>query len=208
MAKIPLYNQEGKTVGDIELQDNVFAVSPVAALIHQAYNALLANLREPWAHTKDRSEVRGGGKKPWKQKGTGRARHGSIRSPIWSGGGITFGPLKERSYAQRINKKMKRQAVKMCLSDKVTDQKFIVVDSITTTGKTKELAALRMALPGNGKKTILLVGKKDHSIERAIRNIPYFDIQHAIDVNVVDFLHHQYVIATKDAIDVLQKRLA
>lgn len=207
MAKVPLYNQAGKSVGEMELTDSVFNVSPVQSLVHQVYVSILANQREPWAHTKDRSEVRGGGKKPWKQKGTGRARHGSTRSPIWSGGGITFGPRNDRNFSKKINKKMKARAVKMCLTDKLQEQKLLVIDAIETTGKTKELANVRNVLPGKGKTTILLVGKKDINIERAIRNIPQFDIQHAIDANVVDLLHHQYIIATKDAIDVLSNRL-
>ena len=99
--KLDLYNQAGQKSGSMELSDLVFGVKSKMAVIHQVYVALLANLREPWAHTKDKGDVRGGGKKPWKQKGTGRARHGSIRSPIWRGGGVTFGPLKIRNYKQK-----------------------------------------------------------------------------------------------------------
>ena len=102
MAKISVYNQEGKTLESIEVLDAVFGVTPKTSVVHQVYVALLANLRRPWAHTKDRGDVSGGGKKPWKQKGTGRARHGSIRSPIWKGGGVTFGPLSVRNYKQKI----------------------------------------------------------------------------------------------------------
>lgn len=125
MATFPIYNVTGEKNGTIELSDRVFAVAPKMPLIHQVYEAIRANAREPWADTKDRGEVRGGGKKPWKQKGTGRARHGSTRSPIWRGGGITFGPLSIRNYKQKINQKMNQQAVRMCLSDKA-DRKSVV----------------------------------------------------------------------------------
>ena len=101
MAKTTVYNQDGSTKEDLELSEAVFGVATNSALVHQIYTALEANRRQPWAHTKDRSEVRGGGKKPWKQKGTGRARHGSRRSPIWSGGGITFGPRNERNFTKK-----------------------------------------------------------------------------------------------------------
>jgi len=207
MAKVSVYNQEGNKAGDIELNDNVFFVTPVMNLIHQVYVAITANARQPWAHTKLKSEVRGGGKKPWKQKGTGRARHGSIRSPIWKGGGVTFGPRNIKNFTKQINAKMKKRAVNMALSAKVKDEKFVILDTIETQGKTKELSALRNVLPGAGRSTLLLVGEKKTNIERAIRNIQKFDIKPAIDVNVVDLLNHQYIIATKNAVDVLQTRL-
>lgn len=207
MAKVDLYNLEGKKSSSIELNDAVFGIKPKIALIHQVYLALTANAREPWAHSKDRSDVRGGGKKPWRQKGTGRARHGSIRSPIWRGGGVTFGPVKERNYKQKINKKMNAQAVRMCLSDKVADSKFIVLEDIASDGKTKKMAELRSALPGFGKTTIILTAKKDDMLKRATLNIPKVDLQRAIDVNVVDLLHHQYVITTKAGVEVIEKRL-
>ena len=208
MAKVAIYNQTGKKTGDIELNDAVFAVKPNNTLVHQAYLALEANARAPWAKTKDRSEVRGGGKKPWKQKGTGRARHGSSRSPIWSGGGVTFGPLSERNYKQKVNKQMNRKAVKICLSEKVNNDAFVVVEAFELTGKTKEFVAIRAALPGLGKSTLLLMGSADEKLNLATRNVPKVDMQRAIDVNVVDLLHHQTIIATKDAIDVLTQRFA
>ena len=110
MAKVAIYNDRGKENGSLELDDNIFGLKSKMAVIHQVYLALMANAREPWAHAIDKSEVSGGGKKPWKQKGTGRARHGSIRSPIWRGGGATFGPLNTRNYKQKINKKTKKTA--------------------------------------------------------------------------------------------------
>lgn len=205
---IAVYNNTGKQVSTREVSDAIFAVPSKSALVHQVYHGILANAREAWAHTKDRSDVRGGGRKPWKQKGTGRARHGSNRSPIWSGGGVTFGPLNVRNYTQKINKKMKRLAVRMCLSSKVSNEQFLLLDALSLSGKTKEMATLRAALPGQGKTTLLLVDECTEAVKRATANIPKLDVKKADDVNVVDLLHHQYVIANPESIDVLEKRLA
>jgi large subunit ribosomal protein L4 len=207
MAHISLYNLEGKAAGSLELSDAVFAVPVKNSVVHQVYTALMANLRRPWADTKDRGEVSGGGKKPWKQKGTGRARHGSIRSPIWKGGGVTFGPLSARNYKQKINKKMNQAALRMCLSDRLGSEQFLAVETLPTDGKTKAVAKLRSALPGSGKTTLLVVSGKDESAERAVRNIPRIELVRAQDVNVLDVLNHQYIIATKDALVSLEKRL-
>jgi len=208
MARISVYNKEGKEAGTMELNDVVFGVTPKDRVIHQVYVALQANMREPWAHTKDRGEVRGGGKKPWKQKGTGRARHGSIRSPIWRGGGITFGPRNVRNFFQKINRKMNQTAVRMCLSGKVREEKLLVLESLESGGKTKLFADLRGALPGAGKSTLLLVAEGTDALNRATRNIPTVHMQRAIDVNVADLLEHQYVLTTKDGIAALESRLA
>jgi len=206
MATTKVYNREGKEAGDVKLSDAVFAVEANEALVHQVYLALEANARQPWADTKDKSEVRGGGRKPWKQKGTGRARHGSNRSPIWVGGGVTFGPLTARNYKQKVNRKMKQKAVKMCLSDKVSEGKFIVLENFDFTGKTKEMAELRKALPGAGKSTLILSEKANDNLNFASRNIQRLDMQRVSDVNVVDLLHHQYVIVSKDGIKSLEER--
>lgn len=208
MAKVPVYNQEGKEIGTVELGDAVFGVAPRPALVHQVYTALLANAREPWAHTKNRGEVRGGGRKPWKQKGTGRARHGSIRSPIWRGGGITFGPRNERNYTQRINKKMKQQAVRMCLSDKVRAGLLVVVESLPGDAKTRSMVALRGRLPGAGKSTLLVTPEKNDTVMRASRNIPRLHVTRAADLNVVECLEHQCIVTTKEGAVALETRLA
>jgi large subunit ribosomal protein L4 len=131
--KTKMYNVLGKEVGDVELADNVFNVVVKPEVVHEVFVAQMNNQREPWADTKKRGEVSGGGKKPWQQKGTGRARHGSIRSPIWKGGGVTFGPLTERSYKTKINKKTRRLATAMCLSDKAQNQGLLVVDDFSFT---------------------------------------------------------------------------
>jgi len=136
--KIKVYNQEAKTAGEMELSPKVFGVKVNEALVHQAVVTQMANERKVIAHTKTRSEVRGGGKKPWAQKGTGRARHGSSRSPIWKGGGVTFGPRNDRNFKMRINKKMKQGAMFMVLSDKLASNRLVVLDKFSITDfKTK-----------------------------------------------------------------------
>lgn len=207
MAKVGVYNLNGEKTKDININDEVFGIKPKKDLIHQIYVALRANVRQPWAHTKDRSDVRGGGKKPWKQKGTGRARHGSIRSPLWSGGGVTFGPLSERNYKQKINKKMNAKAVKMCLSDKVASDKMFVLESTDFQGKTKNIDILCNALPTKGKTTLFVTDKNDDALLLAVRNIKKFDIVRAQDLNVVDLLDHTYVLGSEAALDVLVERL-
>lgn len=206
MAQVKLYNVEGTEVGMVELDDAVFGVKLKDELVHQVYTAERANLREPWADTKDKSEVAGGGRKPWKQKGTGRARHGSIRSPIWKGGGVTFGPLTTRNYTQKINKKMNTKAVSMCLSDKVKSARFFVVDALTTDGKTSKLAALQKAL-GAVKTTLVITDGKDEQVLRSARNIESMDVKRADDLNIIDLLHHQFVIMSKNAVPKVEKRL-
>lgn len=208
MSKIATYNMTGKKAGEVELNKAVFAVAPKQSVVHQVYVALTANQRQPWAHTKDRSDVRGGGRKPWRQKGTGRARHGSNRSPIWAGGGVTFGPLKSRNFGQKINKKMNRKAVRMCLSDKVTEEKLFIVDGLASDGKTKQLATLRDALSTNGKSTLVVTAAKDENMLKAAENIDKLDVARAEDINVVDLLHHQFVVTSPEAVKVLEERLA
>lgn len=208
MAKAQVYNAKGNKSEELEVADAVFGVKDNDALVHQVYVAIEANSRKPWAHVKTRGEVRGGGKKPWKQKGTGRARHGSIRSPLWVGGGVTFGPRKVRNFSKSINTKMKRAAVRTCLSAKVAADRLIVLDELKATGKTKEMVAFRKMLPGDGKSTLILTEKDDNNLFLASRNVPNVHLQRVADVNVVDLLHHQYVIITKDGMAALEKRLA
>lgn len=205
--KVQVYNQEGKSTSEMELSDAIFKVEPKASVLHQVYHAILANARIPWADTQGRGEVRGGGKKPWKQKGTGRARHGSTRSPIWKGGGVTFGPKSVRTFKQKVNKKMNRKAVAMCLSDKLAQGKLIVLDSFEMSGKTKDFSKMRTALPGSGKQTLFLTPEKDENMVRAGKNIQKCSVVRAIDVNVVDLLNSQYVVVNKNSIGVLEKRL-
>ena len=208
MAQVKLYNQKGEAIGNLELNKDIFEVAAKQSVVHQVYNALMANAREPWADTKGKGEVRGGGKKPWKQKGTGRARHGSIRSPIWKGGGVIFGPKTERNYKQKINKKMNQLAVEMCLSDKVKNEKFVVLEDFAPTGKTKEMFILRKALPGAGRKTLWLLPEKNVKTKQSLRGLATVDIGQAKDLNVIDLLKHQYIIVTKKGVEILEKRLS
>src|SRR3989344_1515557 len=176
--KTELYNQSGELMGNVELPDKIFGVAMNEDLVRQVLEAQSANSRRVIAHTKDRSEVRGGGKKPWKQKGTGRARHASIRSPIWKGGGVTFGPTKERNFKKKINKKMARKALFMALSSKVKDKQLFVLDNIILENpKTKEMAVILknfsslMGLPtgqvGNKPKTLLVLPSMEDKIKRS-----------------------------------------
>src|SRR3989344_9024680 len=207
MASIPLYNTEGKHIGAVEANDAVFAVPVKESVVHQVSVAISANARIPWAHTKDRGDVSGGGKKPWKQKGTGRARHGSIRSPIWKGGGVTFGPLSARNYTQKINKKTNTLAVRMCLSDKCAEGKLAVVDVFPETGKTKNMNLLRAHLPGKSRSLLIVTDGKNEPVLRAAANMKKLAVIRASDVSVVDLLNHQFVVASEAAIRALEKRL-
>src|SRR3989339_93347 len=208
MAKVKVYNQAGESKEEMELKDAIFSVPVKPAVVYQVFQALLANIREPWAHTKNKGEVRGGGKKPWKQKGTGRARHGSMRSPLWVGGGITFGPRNTRVYKQKVNKKVSALALRMCLSDKLQDNKLIVVEEWPGDGKAKTMATLRQALPGAGRRTLFLFEKTNKNWNQASQNLAKVVRQKAMDANVADLLNNQFVVVSKKAVEVLEKRLA
>lgn len=199
MAKISVYNSEGKAVRDVELAPERYEVKAKPSLVHDVLVALRANARRSIAHTKTRGEVRGGGKKPWKQKGTGRARHGSIRSPIWVGGGITFGPRSERNFSVKLNKKLKRKALFMILSDKVAAGKLLLVDPINTeTPKTKIVAELLKKLPVD--RTVLLVtAGPNPELIRMVRNLPNVKLVTANSVSLLDLLRFRTVIFEEEA---------
>jgi len=200
-----LYNQIGDVVGQIELPDEVFGLKINQDLLHQAVVAQLGNSRQVLAHTKDRSEVRGGGKKPWRQKGTGRARHGSTRSPIWKGGGVTFGPTKERNFSKNINKKMKRKALFMALSGKAQDEQLKVLDNLNLeNSKTKLVNKVLRNLVKTGT-LILVTPSSDKNIERSARNLSYAKVLSAKSLNVLDILNHKYLFLLKDAIPVIKE---
>jgi large subunit ribosomal protein L4 len=205
--KVDVYNAKGKA-SQMDVSDDVFGVAVNEGLVHQVYTALMSNARRPFAHVKDRADVRGGGRKPWRQKGTGRARHGSIRSPLWRGGGVTFGPRNTRQFKKKVNKKMNQSAVRMCLSDRAKHGQFAIVDEVSHSGKTKDMSALLAQMPGGTTSTLFISGKGDENIIRGSRNIGHVDVARAQDVNVVDLLHHQFIIAGKDSVSILEKRLA
>lgn len=207
MPSVNTYNMEGKKIGTATLPPEIFDVKMNTDLVHQAVVAQLANSRQKLAHTKDRGEVRGGGIKPWRQKGTGRARHGSIRSPIWRGGGVTFGPTKERIFKKKINKKMKRKALFMVLTSKVKDDELVLLDKLEIKEpKTKLMAkVLEKLLEKKQKSALVVIPKKDENIIKANRNIPYIKILRADSLNVLDLLSFKYLLMPKEAIKVIEK---
>lgn len=209
--KVKLYNQQGENIGQAELPAEVFGLKMNKDLVHQSITIQAANSRKVIAHTKDRSEVRGGGKKPWKQKGTGRARHGSIRSPLWRGGGITFGPTKERVFSQKISKKMKKKALLISLSSKVKDEELVLLDKLELTeAKTKKMAELFKNLEEKigkdfSKGTLVVLAKSDRLIIRAGRNIPKVKILNANNLNILDVLSHKYLLMPQESVKVIEK---
>ncbi|MDD5490018.1 MAG: 50S ribosomal protein L4 [Candidatus Moranbacteria bacterium] len=198
--KVAVYNLEGKKIKDIDLAGSVFSVPKNDALLHQVYVAQYANRRQVLAHSKDRAERAGSGKKPWRQKGTGRARVGSVRSPIWRKGGVIFGPTKNRNFKKDISKKMNQKALAVALSGKLADKEIVIVDSL----KTKELKTKVMskALEVLKIKGSVLVGfsKDEKEMKRASRNIPKADNIDAENLNVFDILNHKYLILSEEGI--------
>lgn len=202
MAKTKLYNLQGEVTGEIELSDAVFGLSVRPEIIHEVYTAQLANARVGLAHTKTRGEVRGGGKKPWRQKGTGRARHGSTRSPIWIGGGVTFGPRSDRDFTVKINRQVRQNALRMILSDRVRNGRFIVLDGLSIPeSKTKELNKILTCLPSAGRPSLLVVDTKETAVRRASRNITGLLTTSPAALNVRDLLRHEFMIAPVEAVN-------
>jgi large subunit ribosomal protein L4 len=204
--KVNIYNQKGEVIGDMELNSKIFEVKPNNHLLAEAVRISQANSRSIGGHTKTRGEVRGGGKKPWKQKGTGRARVGSTRSPIWRHGGITFGPRKNRNWELKINKKAKTAALFMTLSDKVKEKQFIIIDQISfEQPKTKEFAKMIKSFKDLGKKQLFVFPKKDDKLMRSGRNIPSVTSVLANSLNIVDVMKADSIIALKDSLGVIEK---
>lgn len=209
-----VYNEAGKDVGMVELPDTIFGLPWNAELVHQVVEAYRANARVVIAHAKDRGEVRGGGKKPWRQKGTGRARHGSIRSPLWEGGGVTHGPTREKVFAQKIGKKMARKALLVSLSAKARDNEIIVVDAMWGEGKTRTVKNVFQSLrEGTGRdmlgikggRAIVALAQHNAPTARAIHNLPYVAPREARNLNAVDVLSYKYIVLPREAIGVLEK---
>ncbi len=205
MTKVKVYNQTGKAVGEVKLEPKIFEIKIKPELIQQAVRTQLANKRKVIAHTKDRSEVRGGGRKPWRQKGTGRARHGSIRSPIWKGGGVTFGPRKNRNYSLKMNKKARRKALLMTLSDKATDKSIVVLDKLELPAiKTKDLLKIISKLPLK-KKILVILPESDQKVIKSARNLPDIKTINASSLNIVDILGYKYLLILKDSFAIIGK---
>lgn len=210
MATVSVYNQTGESIGAMELQDRLFSVPISIALLHEVVVAQSANTRVAIADTKTRGEVRGGGKKPWKQKGTGRARHGSIRSPLWRGGGITFGPTSLRNFAKKINRKARKKALGMALSDALTNERFLVVDSLNLPeAKTRGLEMLLTKLPhGDVRHTLVVVEEANTTVGVAAKNLQNIDVIPVHCLNTIAILKAQRIVISQDAVQRLQEIFA
>ncbi len=215
--KVKVYNQETEVVGEQDLPEDLFALSWNDDLIHQAVVTYLANQRQPIAHTKTRAEVRGGGRKPWRQKGTGRARAGSIRSPIWRGGGVTFGPRSERNFKLKLNKKMKRKALFIALSAKVKDNCIAVVDSLQFNEyKTKKFAEMvenfeqkvfKLKEDEKPKRSLIVVNdKSDKKVLYSGRNLAGVEVINLDNINIFFVLKYRNLIITQKAMQKLAKK--
>ncbi len=214
-----IYNQKGTEAGKIVLPEKVFSAKWRADLVHQVVEGMRSNKRSGTADTKDRGEVRGGGKKPWKQKGTGRARHGSSRSPIWVGGGVTHGPLAEKNYKRKISKSMRAQALFSVLSKKQKDREILFVDSLemseTKTKNAKEVMknlskASKWKIIENSKKPKILVAlyERNEKIEKSFRNLPQLEIVFLKNLNPLDVLNYRYLLIERpeDSVKFLESR--
>ncbi|MDP3057244.1 MAG: 50S ribosomal protein L4 [bacterium] len=205
MIKTNLYNQEGKVVGEMDLPENIFGLKPKKDLMHEAVVAQEANSRIKYAHTKTRGEVRGGGKKPFAQKHTGQARQGSIRSPIWRHGGITFGPTADASYGKKINLKKKRLALHMALASKLNDKVLYIIDDLRLAdAKTKTFAKILKNL-GVAKTALIALPKTDKNVYLASRNIPGIKSILIGSLNIVDVLRYKNLIMPKESIAAIEK---
>ena len=204
MPKIDVYNVEGKKVSDVELNEEIFGIEPNEDIVHSVLVNYLANQRQGTQSTKTRSEVSGGGKKPWRQKGTGRARQGSIRAPHWVGGGIALGP-KPRSYKYRVNKKERRLAIKSVLSSKVLENELVVVDAIDFKEiKTKNMVNALTNLKVEGK-TLILLPEKNENVQKSARNIEGVKTSLVNTINVYDLLKYTKLVVTLDTVKKLEE---
>ena len=204
MPKIDVYNMEGKKVSDVELNDNVFGIEPNEAIVHSVLVNYLANQRQGTQSTKTRSEVSGGGRKPWRQKGTGRARQGSIRAPQWVKGGIALGP-RPRSYKYTVNKKERRLAIRSVLSSKVLENNLVVLDKaemkeIKTQAMVKTLANLKVE-----GKTLILLPEKNENVQKSARNIKNVKTTLVETINVYDLLKYNKLVVTEDTVKKLEE---
>ncbi len=199
MSTVTLFNMQGESIGEVELNDQIFGVEVSDASMHRVVKMHLANRRQGNASVKERSAVRGGGHKPWRQKGTGRSRHGSSRSPIWVGGGTTFGPI-PRDFSYRLPKKVRRLALKSALTSKVRDDEFIVVDALTfAEPKTQEMVKVLQNLKA-GEKVLLVTAGVEPNVIKSARNIPGVKTIPANQLNVYDILYYHNLLVTQDAL--------
>lgn len=218
--KTKVYNHKGKESTTVDLPENIFGLNWNADLVHQVFESMRSNARSNTAHTKDRSEVRGGGKKPWRQKGTGQARHGSKRSPIWAGGGITFGPRNERNYDKKINKKMRAKALFVALSQKLRDGQILFVDSLDkVSGKTKDMKEILTGFEKvSGFETIntkkhnnIFMTSPDISdeLKNGTKNFSHVTLHDIKNLNVIDVMNFRYLVIAdvEKTVEFLQTKL-
>ncbi|MBU1038802.1 50S ribosomal protein L4 [Patescibacteria group bacterium] len=206
-AKISILDNKGKSVGEVNLPEALQAVVVKPSVVHQVVVAYQANRRADTAHTKNRSEVRGGGKKPWKQKGTGRARHGSIRSPLWVGGGVVFGPRKQRDHSQSLPTKLKSAAAVMTVKDYLSAGRVTVVKAWPQADKTKVFVEIIKALAVPRKKYLLLLSDKEKALRRGFNNIPGANIMSVRQFNSYDGIKLPHWLISEDALQELMTRV-
>jgi len=208
MTKAQVYNQAGEKTTELDLNPAIFGLAKIdGSLVQTAVRTQRNNKRYPWAHTKMMGEVAGSGKKPWKQKGTGRARAGSVRSPLWRHGGITFGPRNDRDWSLKLNRSTFRKALFTVLTDKLNAKKLVVIDKFDQTGKTKELSARLTSFAvkaGLGKKYILIIPAHNKDLEHAAQNLPDVKVLTASQLNILDLLKYD-LIMLKDAFKVIEQ---
>lgn len=206
--KATVYNQKGEEAGTTLLPKEIFDVKLNSDTVYQVAVSQAANQRKILANTKDRGEVSGGGKKPWRQKGTGRARHGSIRSPIWKGGGVALGPKKERVFKKKINIKMRKRALSMVLSQKLKNNLLIIIDDLKLEkAKTKLIQDILKKLPSKNQSTLIALPERNKNIILAGRNVPGTEIVQAKEMNCLKLLSFKYLILPKNAIKVIKETL-
>lgn len=204
MPKVPLYDMSGAQIGEVELNDSIFGIEPNEAVLYDFVKMQLANKRVGTASSKTRAEVSGGGRKPFRQKGTGRARAGSIRSPLWRGGGIVFGP-QPRDYSYRLPRKVRRLALKSALSSKFKNDSIIVVDALTFEAPKTKLMVETLQNLKAGRKALVVTADGDQNVVKSARNIPGVKPLRADFVNVYDLLHYDTLLITKDAVARLEE---
>jgi large subunit ribosomal protein L4 len=203
MPKIDILDVKGNIVGDVELSEGIFGIEPNEYVVHEVVVALLANRRQGTKGTKTRAEVRGGGRKPWKQKGTGRARAGTIRSPLWKGGGVVFAP-KSRDYSKKVNKKVKALAMKSVFSSKVQENEIRVLDQLTMDApKTKEMISVLNNI--NASKALIVLPENNKAVIKSASNIPKIATTTVSELNVYDMLKYDVLVMTQDALEKIEE---
>ena len=205
MPKVTVCNSRNEEVGEIELDDQIFDVAIKSHLLHEVVNMQLAKRRAGSASTKGRSEVRGGGRKPWRQKGTGRARAGTRSSPLWRGGGVTFGP-KPRDFTPKVNKKVRKQALKMALSTKCKDNQMVVLDGFGLS-EIKTRAVVELLEVFGLISVLVVIPEQDDVLERSARNVPHTKVLHFEGLNVYDILKYRHLMLMKDAVPKIEAAL-